>query len=195
MTENNVARTGQPPTGSIVRGVRKRRRSRSACASPRATASASSYGSTLARAPPMQSRWRRPLPRARASPSMIRRARSNHGVRETVVRIARGSRRRLSVADDRTRLALHALPSIGLLPIADDRAALRLELKKLVHLLGARALAVFTKRDGKRSPFAPRTALPVWTVVCALFRDACRAKDRACASAMTTQPKAWPPTE
>ena len=38
------------------------------------------------------------------------------------------------VADDRTRLALHALPTIGLLPIAEDRAKLRTELKKLVAL-------------------------------------------------------------
>jgi integrase len=81
------------------------------------------------------------------------------------------------VADDRTRLALHALPTIGALPIDEDRAQVRTELKKLVALLDARARAGFTERDGKRSPFAPKTALHVWTVVCALFRDACRAKD------------------
>src|ERR1700690_758943 len=83
------------------------------------------------------------------------------------------------VADDRTRLGLHALPTVGLLPIAEDRAKLRTELKKLVALLDARARAGFTEREGKRWPFSPKSALHVWTTLRALFRDACRAKDPA----------------
>ncbi|HEY1954280.1 MAG TPA: site-specific integrase [Polyangiaceae bacterium] len=83
------------------------------------------------------------------------------------------------VRDDRARLTLHALPVIGLLPVAADRATARAELKKLVTVLDARARAGFTEHDGKRWPFSAKSALHVWTTMRALFRDACRAKDPA----------------
>lgn len=78
------------------------------------------------------------------------------------------------VAADRARLALHVLPQIGHLEIA---SVSRDDLKRLVSLLDARVLRGFTMdAKGKRRPFGWKTAVHVWSVTRAMFRDACGAK-------------------
>ena len=85
-------------------------------------------------------------------------------------REARGLR---CVDDDHARLA-HALPTIGHLPIA---SVSRDDLKALVMLLDGKVRRGFTVNDdGKRRPFAWKTARCVWGTVRAVFRDARGAK-------------------
>ena len=78
------------------------------------------------------------------------------------------------VADDRARLLCHVFPLIGMRGIADIQ---RDDLKHLVQALDVKARAGFYRTaDGKRRPFAWKTAVHAWTVVRAMFRDACGAK-------------------
>jgi len=78
------------------------------------------------------------------------------------------------VQDDRILLEHHALPIIGKL---DVRAVKRDDLKRLVSELDARARAGFRlDAEGNRRRFGHKTALNVWSVVRALFRDAQKAK-------------------
>ena len=75
-------------------------------------------------------------------------------------REARGLR---CVEDDRTRLA-HVLPTIGHLPVT---TICRDDLKALVMLLDAKVRRGFTlTEDGKRRPFAWKTARCVWDRPC-----------------------------
>jgi integrase len=79
---------------------------------------------------------------------------------------------------DRARLALHVYPVIGAMEIEADASDLRPQLKRLVLILDANARRGFTvDANEKRRPFSHKTAVNVWATVCALFRDAYRAKD------------------
>jgi integrase len=81
------------------------------------------------------------------------------------------------VRDDRILLRIHALPLIGRL---DVRQVARDDLKRFVSELDARARAGFRlDTEGNRHRFGWKTAVNVWSVARALFRDAQRAKDVA----------------
>jgi integrase len=78
------------------------------------------------------------------------------------------------VEDDRARLLCHVLPVIGTRGIVD---VTRDDLKRLVTTLDARARRGFREgTDGRRKSFGWKSAVHAWTVVRAMFRDACRAK-------------------
>ncbi len=78
------------------------------------------------------------------------------------------------VADDRARLLGHVLPVIGPRGIVD---VTRDDLKRLVSTLDARARRGFRESDdGRRKSFGWKSAVHAWTVVRAMFRDACAAK-------------------
>ncbi len=179
MTENSKARSGRPPTGSI------------AWADPETKTTPIGVRVTKANGKRKLVRFNPGTTAADAialAPVLAERARFFAVDEHETETIAAYAERWLSwreargfgcVADDRARLVLHALPTIGALTIAAARATLRTELKKLVTVLDARARAGFTERDGKRWPFSTKSALHVWTTMRALFRDACRAKDPA----------------
>jgi integrase len=79
-----------------------------------------------------------------------------------------------SVADDCARLRCHVLPVIGTRPIVE---VTRDDLKGLVSTLDARARQGFRQgTDGRRRSFGWKSAIHAWTVVRAMFRDACSAK-------------------
>lgn len=102
------------------------------------------------------------------------------GARETVAEYAsrwcdwRDSRGLGCVAADRARLARHVLPQIGQLEI---RSLSRDDLKRLVSLLDGRVRLGFSvDADGRRRPFAWKSAVHAWSVTRAMLRDACAAK-------------------
>lgn len=75
---------------------------------------------------------------------------------------------------DRVRLECHVLPLIGTSAIVD---VTRDDLKRVVGALDAKARVGFYRTaDGRRRPFAWKSAVNVWSNVRALFRDACGAK-------------------
>ncbi len=84
-----------------------------------------------------------------------------------------------TVAKDESNLKFHINPMLGMLAVAEDVTTLRTELKKFVAVLDTTARRGFTERDGRRFAFSTKTALNVWTVVRAIFRDAATAKDPA----------------
>lgn len=79
---------------------------------------------------------------------------------------------------DRARLTRHVVPVIGTMEITADQAVIRERLKRLVSVLDAKARRGFTvDANGRRRPFGAKTAVNVWMTVCAMFRDARRAKE------------------
>lgn len=116
------------------------------------------------------------------APILAERARNavDAGARETIAQYAkrwcvwRASRGLGCVDADRALLARHVFPQIGHLEIA---AASRDDLKGLVTLLDAWVKRGFTlDATGKHKPFGWKSAVTVWSIVRALFRDACGAK-------------------
>jgi integrase len=78
------------------------------------------------------------------------------------------------VGDDRARLLCHVLPVIGTRGIVD---VTRDDLKRLVSMLDAKARRGFREgTDGRRKSFGWKSAVHAWTVVRAMFPDACGAK-------------------
>ena len=72
-----------------------------------------------------------------------------------------------SVRNDRSRLATHILPVFGAKPV---RAVTRAEVESFVEVLERRVRA---------GAMSWKTALNVWTLLCAMFRDASASKSRA----------------
>ena len=72
-----------------------------------------------------------------------------------------------SVRNDKSRLATHILPVFGDRPI---RAVTRADVEGLVERLDGQVLA---------NKMSWKTALNIWTLLCAMFRDASTAKSRA----------------
>jgi integrase len=78
------------------------------------------------------------------------------------------------VRGDRARLRCHVFGVLGAIAIAD---VTRDDLRRLVSALDAKARAGFYRTNhGKRHPFGWRTAVNVWSIARAMFRDACTAK-------------------
>ncbi|MGA2451048.1 MAG: site-specific integrase [Polyangiaceae bacterium] len=77
---------------------------------------------------------------------------------------------------DRALLAWHVLPTIGK---TDVRTVGRDDIRRLVNVLDAAAQRGWTDQEGKRCPFGWKRAVNAWSVVRAMFRDACGGKDAA----------------
>ena len=101
---------------------------------------------------------------------------------ETVAKYAerwckwRASRGIRCVGEDRTLLVFHVLPVVGAL---DVRAFNRDDARRLVSALDEAARRGWTIQCARRHPFGWKTAMNAWSVVRAMFRDACGGKDEA----------------